>query len=261
MILKKQVVVFKYAHFSKGMLHLLVFKAAHPYIYPFISHVIPLAPPSSPYPLLALDCWCMRASWVRYSYSVIWVPVLIGCLKSPPQWTLKPSRLLKRWPDLLWRVALRLRQPPSSATETIPPSGQPLQIWIILVLVCLSPLTINFCSSISFLYDNQCPAYHLYQRKVQEYRAAGSKNSSLPAAGAANLRQPAAPQVHATDNASSSPHSTEADNPPVKRKRKSRWGSEDERVELPIPQAVAPPESNVSDPDAASLTGKLITIS
>lgn len=129
-----------------------------------------------------------------------------------------------------------------------------------LVLVCLSPLTINLCSSISFLYDNQSPAYHLYHRKVQEYRAAASKNSSLPAAGTANLRQPAASQVHATVNASSSPQSTEADNPPVKRKRKSRWGSEDERVELPIPQVVAPPENNVFDPDAASLTGELIKI-
>lgn len=125
--------------------------------------------------------------------------------------------------------------------------------------VCLYPLTINFCSSISFLYDNQSPAYHLYQRKVQEYRAAGSKNSSLPAAGTTSLRQAAAP--HATVNASASPHSTEADNPPVKRKRKSRWGSEDERVELPIPQVVAPPENNVADPDAASLTGELINIS
>lgn len=188
------------------------------------------------------------------------MPVLIGCLKSPPQWTLKPSRLLKRWPDLLWRVVLRLRQPPSSATKTTPPSGQPPQTWLVF-LVCLSPLTINFCSSISFLYDNQSPAHHLYQRKVQEYRAAGSKDSSLPATGTANLRQAAAPQVHTTVNASSSPHSTEADNPPVKRKRKSRWGSEDERVELPIPQVVASPENNVADPDAASLTGKLIKIS
>lgn len=130
-----------------------------------------------------------------------------------------------------------------------------------LFLVCLSLLTINFCFSISFLYDNQSPAYHLYQRKVQEYRAAGSKNLSLPAAGTTSLRQAAAPQVHTTVNASASPHSTEADNPPVKRKRKSRWGSEDERVELPIPQVVAPPENNVADPDAASLTGELINIS
>lgn len=119
---------------------------------------------------------------------------------------------------------------------------------------------INCCSPISFLYDDQSPAYRLYQRKVQEYRAAGSKTSSLPAARIANLRQAATPQVHAAVNASSSPHSTEADNPPVKRKRKSRWGSEDERVELPIPQVVAPPDNDVPDPDAAALTGELIKI-
>lgn len=130
----------------------------------------------------------------------------------------------------------------------------------ILILVHLSPFTTDFYSPISFLYDNQSPAYHLYQRKVQEYRAAGSKSSSIPAAGMANLLQPAEPLGHATVNASSSPHGTEADNPPVKRKRKSRWGSEDERVELPIPQVVAPPDNNVPDPDAASLTGELIKI-
>lgn len=119
---------------------------------------------------------------------------------------------------------------------------------------------INRRSPISFLYDDQSPAYRLYQRKVQEYRAAGSKTSSLPAAGIANLRQAATPQVHAAVNAGSSPHSTEAENPPVKRKRKSRWGSEDERVELPIPQVVAPPDNDVPDPDAAALTGELIKI-
>ncbi|XP_075877293.1 SURP and G-patch domain-containing protein 1 isoform X2 [Nelusetta ayraudi] len=108
----------------------------------------------------------------------------------------------------------------------------------------------------SFLYDDQSPAYRLYQRKVQEYRAAGSKTSSLPAAGIANLRQAATPQVHTAVNAGSSPHSTEAENPPVKRKRKSRWGSEDERVELPIPQVVAPPDNDVPDPDAAALTAQ-----
>lgn len=129
----------------------------------------------------------------------------------------------------------------------------------VLVVVYRPPITINFYSPISFLYDNQSPAYHLYQRKVQEYRASCSKSSSTQAAGMANLRQPTAPLVHATVNASSSPHSTEADNLPVKRKRKSRWGSEDERVELPIPQVVVPPD-NVPDPDVASLTGEFIQI-
>lgn len=130
----------------------------------------------------------------------------------------------------------------------------------VLVPVCLSPLTLTAVPPISFLYDDQSPAYRLYQRKVQEYRAAGSKTSSVPAAGTANFRQPATPQVHTAVNASSSPHSTEADNPPVKRKRKSRWGSEDERVELPIPQVVAPPDNIVPDPDAAALTGEFIKI-
>lgn len=107
--------------------------------------------------------------------------------------------------------------------------------------------------SFSFLYDEQSPAHRFYKQKVQEYRAAVSKSSPTPSAAATaagtNLRQPAA-------NPSSSPHSTEADNPPVKRKRKSRWGSEDERVELPVPQIVIPPEISVPDPDAPTLSGE-----
>lgn len=128
------------------------------------------------------------------------------------------------------------------------------------VRACLSPLTLTAVSPISFLYDEQSPAYRLYRRKVQECRAAGSKTSSLPAAGTPNLRQPATPQGPPAANAGSSPQSTEADNPPVKRKRKSRWGSEDERVELPIPQVVAPPDDNVPDPDVAALTGELFKV-
>lgn len=105
--------------------------------------------------------------------------------------------------------------------------------------------------SFSFLYDEQSPAHRFYKQKVQEYRATVSKSLPTPSAAAAgtNLQQPAA-------NPSSSPHSTEADNPPVKRKRKSRWGSEDERVELPVPQIVIPPEISVPDPDAPTLSGE-----
>lgn len=114
--------------------------------------------------------------------------------------------------------------------------------------------------SFSFLYDEQSPAHRFYKQKVQEYRAVVSKSLSTPSAAATaagtNLRQPAAPPVSSAVNPSSSPHSTEADNPPVKRKRKSRWGSEDERVELPVPQIVIPPEIGVPDPDAPALSGE-----
>lgn len=43
--------------------------------------------------------------------------------------------------------------------------------------------------------------------------------------------------------------------PPVKRKRKSRWGSEDDKVQLPIPPIVIPQDINVPDPETPSLSG------
>lgn len=42
---------------------------------------------------------------------------------------------------------------------------------------------------------------------------------------------------------------------PVKRKRKSRWGSEDDKVNLPMPSIIIPQEINVPDPNAPSLSG------
>lgn len=42
---------------------------------------------------------------------------------------------------------------------------------------------------------------------------------------------------------------------PAKRKRKSRWGSEEDKVNLPMPSIVIPQEINASDPNAPSLSG------
>lgn len=89
-----------------------------------------------------------------------------------------------------------------------------------------------------FLNDDQSPGHRFYQEKLQEYRAEASGGSSSP--------QP---------NAAPRPHIPEADNPPVKRKRKSRWGSEDDKVELPMPPIVVPQEINLPDPNIPSLSG------
>lgn len=78
-------------------------------------------PPSS-YPLLAVG-GCVRASWVRYGSSVSWAPVLIGCLKSPPQWTRRPRGWLRSWPCLWPMVAPRWKPSPPSTTRKTPPSG------------------------------------------------------------------------------------------------------------------------------------------
>ncbi|KAM9349626.1 SURP and G-patch domain-containing protein 1 [Symphorus nematophorus] len=112
----------------------------------------------------------------------------------------------------------------------------------------------------SFLYDHQSPAYHFYKGKVQEYRATASQITSPPAAeSGADLQRPAAPPLQEMPpslNHASLPHNQEAETPPVKRKRKSRWGSEDDKVELPIPPIIVPQEINVPDPNTPSLSAQ-----
>ncbi|XP_059201197.1 SURP and G-patch domain-containing protein 1 [Centropristis striata] len=112
----------------------------------------------------------------------------------------------------------------------------------------------------SFLCDNQNPAHRFYKVKVQEFRAAASQSSSPPAAeSGTDLQQPAAPVLSGIPpplNPASLPQSQGAGTPPVKRKRKSRWGSEDDKVELPIPPIIIPPEMNVPDPNTPSLSAQ-----
>ncbi|XP_010742542.1 SURP and G-patch domain-containing protein 1 isoform X2 [Larimichthys crocea] len=112
----------------------------------------------------------------------------------------------------------------------------------------------------SFLYDYQSPAYHYYKEKLKEYRATASQSSSPPEAELwTDPQRPAAPplpEISPLQNPAFLPHIQEAGSPPVKRKRKSRWGSEDDKVELPIPPIIIPPEINVPDPDTPSLSAQ-----
>ncbi|XP_032387784.1 SURP and G-patch domain-containing protein 1 [Etheostoma spectabile] len=112
----------------------------------------------------------------------------------------------------------------------------------------------------SFLYEHQSPVHRFYKEKIQEYRAAASQSFSPPAA---ELRtdppRPAAPPLSATPpslNPTSPPQIQEGETPPVKRKRKSRWGSEDDKVELPIPPIIVSQEVNVPDPNAPCLSAQ-----
>ncbi|KAM6919724.1 SURP and G-patch domain-containing protein 1 isoform 1-T1 [Lycodopsis pacificus] len=108
----------------------------------------------------------------------------------------------------------------------------------------------------SFLYDHQSPAHRFYKEKVREYRAAASQGSSPPAEKSwTDLRRPAAPPLSVIPPPLNPElHIQEAETPPVKRKRKSRWGSEDDKVELHIPPIIAPPEYNVPEPNTPSLS-------
>uniref|UniRef100_A0A3Q0SKS3 SURP and G-patch domain containing 1 n=1 Tax=Amphilophus citrinellus TaxID=61819 RepID=A0A3Q0SKS3_AMPCI len=112
----------------------------------------------------------------------------------------------------------------------------------------------------SFLYDEQSPAYHFYKEKVKEYRAANSRSSSVPGGDSvSDVKPPAASpvsEISPQQSRPSAPNTKESETPPVKRKRKSRWGSEEDKVELPVPPIVIPHEISVPDPNTPSLSAQ-----
>ncbi|KAM4556790.1 SURP and G-patch domain-containing protein 1 isoform 2-T2 [Fundulus diaphanus] len=111
--------------------------------------------------------------------------------------------------------------------------------------------------SFSFLFEQQSPAYLLYRKKLQEYRSTSESSSPPPADPRTDVQRPAVSSVRGISpklNSSPVPQSQESETPPVKRKRKSRWGSEDDKVQLPVPPIVIPHDINVPDPNTPSLS-------
>uniref|UniRef100_A0A3B4EIR1 G-patch domain-containing protein n=1 Tax=Pygocentrus nattereri TaxID=42514 RepID=A0A3B4EIR1_PYGNA len=114
-----------------------------------------------------------------------------------------------------------------------------------------------FSSFTSFLYDHQSPGHRFYKAKVEEYRQ--SKNSStappcvepfLDLKGAASLPSTASYTPSLAQAESQSPETAPTS---AKRKRKSRWGAEDDKVELPIPSIVIP-QMDKSEPETPALS-------
>ncbi|KAJ8277307.1 hypothetical protein GJAV_G00073800 [Gymnothorax javanicus] len=113
-----------------------------------------------------------------------------------------------------------------------------------------------------FLYEPSSAAHRFYRDKVEEFRqgAQGQSPSPPPARDPAMaLKRPAIPQPdHQVSLANLAPPPEQAgDTPPtaIKRKRKSRWGAEDDKVELPIPPIIIPPESE-PEPEGPSLSAQ-----
>ncbi|CAL8345559.1 unnamed protein product [Merluccius merluccius] len=123
----------------------------------------------------------------------------------------------------------------------------------------------------SFLYDHQSQAHRFYKEKVEHYRQSKAAQSPPATAEVPELvvQRPAAPPLSAVppppppafypyvpNQLGSTPLSPnpEATPPPVKRKRKSRWGSEDDKVELPLPHIAVHQEVEVPDPNTPSLS-------
>ncbi|XP_052332331.1 SURP and G-patch domain-containing protein 1-like [Oncorhynchus keta] len=113
----------------------------------------------------------------------------------------------------------------------------------------------------SFLYDLQSPAHRFYKEKVEEYRQAKNAQSPPPMIKqepGVELKRPAAPPLiyppppppphypYLVGQVKLEPGlgiKQEVSGPPVvKRKRKSRWGSEDDKVDLSLQPIIIPKE-------------------
>lgn len=95
---------------------------------------------------------------------------------------------------------------------------------------------------------------------MEEYRQAKSRSAPLSSVESSlgTKRSVATPPSPTPYNLSSSKAEQNQDLAPtgVKRKRKSRWGSEGDRVELPVPSVVIP-QMVKPDPDSPALSGTL----
>lgn len=153
---------------------------------------------------------------------------------------------------------------PSSRSRSHPSYGVP-HLFFIFYFFC------------SFLYDSNSQGYRYYRQKLEEFRKAkAGSTGSLPAPSPnLSLRRKSAPEalsgavppitacptpvapapaVNPTSSIPGKPIATAA----VKRKRKSRWGPEEEKVELP-PAELAQRDIDAS-PSPLSGGGPLLVV-
>ncbi|KAM4707963.1 SURP and G-patch domain-containing protein 1 isoform 2-T2 [Discoglossus pictus] len=111
-----------------------------------------------------------------------------------------------------------------------------------------------------FLYEPNSKGYRYYKQKLEELRRAKKASSGPPPAPDVKRRfstepRPAAPTQSSSFTPFTSPSSLSSPPPSTepaaaKRKRKSRWGPEDDKVELP------PADVKVEPPDTSLLTAQ-----
>ncbi|XP_036411997.1 SURP and G-patch domain-containing protein 1 isoform X2 [Colossoma macropomum] len=111
----------------------------------------------------------------------------------------------------------------------------------------------------SFLYDHQSPGHRFYKAKVEEYRESKNSSTAPPCVvePSSDMKRPAASSPstasYTPSSAQAESQSPEAAPMSAKRKRKSRWGAEDDKVDLPIPSIVIP-QMDKAEPETPSLS-------
>ncbi|XP_062843956.1 SURP and G-patch domain-containing protein 1 isoform X2 [Trichomycterus rosablanca] len=112
----------------------------------------------------------------------------------------------------------------------------------------------------SFLYNHQSPAHRFYKAKVEEYRQAKNGSAASPSAESfsatkrpVQTSQAAAPSFSSPSPAQSEPQNQDPTSTSAKRRKKSRWGSEEDKISLPVPPIVMPTVIK-QEPDTPSLS-------
>ncbi|KAI1891714.1 hypothetical protein AGOR_G00146610 [Albula goreensis] len=125
-----------------------------------------------------------------------------------------------------------------------------------------------------FLYEPNSAAHRFYRDKVEEFRQGPQRQSPppQPREPTTGLKRPAAPPlttppppppppalnpqlVSPTNLGLTSGMGGDTAPPATKRKRKSRWGSEDDKVDIPMPPIIIPPESE-PEPEGPTLSAQ-----
>ncbi|XP_048844677.1 SURP and G-patch domain-containing protein 1 [Brienomyrus brachyistius] len=106
-----------------------------------------------------------------------------------------------------------------------------------------------------FLYEPHSAAHRFYKEKVEEFRQAkaGQSPPAHAAEAASGHRRQGGPSLHQQASMGNPAHRAELAS--SKRKRKSRWGSEEDRVEMPLPSVVIPAEAD-PEPETATLSAQ-----
>lgn len=108
-----------------------------------------------------------------------------------------------------------------------------------------------------FLYEPNSAGYKYYRQKLEEYKKANDDAEGMPPVPECTVKRKAAPEGAPSSSlaaAAAAPAPSllkQVAAPASKKKRKSRWGPEEEKVDLPPPELAQQTE----DPSPTPLSG------
>uniref|UniRef100_A0A8C3KZM3 SURP and G-patch domain-containing protein 1 n=1 Tax=Calidris pygmaea TaxID=425635 RepID=A0A8C3KZM3_9CHAR len=89
-----------------------------------------------------------------------------------------------------------------------------------------------------FLYEPNSKGYKYYRQKLEEFRKAKTSTVCAPSPVESSLKRKTSPEASPSPLPSAATTTATTATGTTKKKRKSRWGPEEDKVELPLPQLV-----------------------